>query len=145
MKNAGRDTSAKISGNGATVGPGALPVTPAPRASEGQPSISKQRRNQTPGLLDAFTPEQRAQLIHWLVVDRFTYEKARQRIEKDFGITIRSIRPIYSFFHKYCEPFEAPAAQGTPLVDINVATANATVRIVVLPSGEVQTTKGEAK
>ncbi|HEY0551147.1 MAG TPA: hypothetical protein VGF13_16190 [Verrucomicrobiae bacterium] len=128
----------KISGS-ANSAPG-TPVTHALPATGARPFS---RRNQTPSTLDALTPKQREQLLHWLIVEEIKYDAVLPRIRKEFGITIgRS--SLWRWFHQNCIEREA-SPSGAPLVDITITAAAVALHIQVMPSGAVITTKGDSK
>ncbi len=107
------------------------------------PAGSRPRRVQV-SKIAGLPPEQRAQVDHWLTVDQLGYEACAAKILSSFGVKV-SRDSTFRYFHEHLSTADQTGNGAKPLVDVTISTMNATVRIAVMPSGEVITTKGEAK
>jgi hypothetical protein len=108
------------------------PSQAAPEARQPKPNPHNARAAK----LRALTPDQSQALLRWLQVDGITYAAARERLAKEFGVSV-SNATLCAFWQQHCVAVRPAQASAGPdvLLDITIQSA-APVRLIIKRKGD---------
>ena len=90
------------------------------------------RKRGTVAVLDQLSPENQETLLGWFVNENIEYETARLRVNAKFGLDLKSIRPLFNWYHAHMDaPLAPPVLPTITLLDVTIDYHGQPLRIQV--------------